>query len=123
MITWKQWVKNAAGSESIRQIASKISVSPSSVSKWFRTGRPPADAVVAVARAYRADIVVGLVCAGIMTVDDVQRDVENRLKFVPTYLLLNELHARGNRGTDDLAHGLAPEWEDNDRVRHEASQR
>ncbi|PPF64519.1 hypothetical protein C5E11_03770 [Clavibacter michiganensis] len=81
------------------------------MSKWFRTGRPPSSAVVACARVYDADIVVGFVCAGIMTVDDVQRDVERRLKFVPTKLLLAELMQRGEQGTHGLKHSLAPEWD------------
>lgn len=112
MITWKQWVEQASDGDSARRIASNIGASPSSVAKWFRTNRPPAFAVVNVARAYGADIVVGFVCAGIMSVDDVQRDVKNRLKFVPTHLLLDELHSRGQRRTDELSHALAPEWEE-----------
>ncbi|QJU52911.1 hypothetical protein HL652_04190 [Herbiconiux sp. SALV-R1] len=50
-----------------------------------------------------------------MSIDDVQRDVQNRLKFVPTRLLLDELSRRGREGTDELAHGLAPEWEQSQR--------
>jgi hypothetical protein len=111
-MTWKEWVKEATGADSARQIASKISVSPSSVSTWFRTGKPPASAVVSIARAYGADIVVGLVCAGIMSMEDVESGAEGRMQFVPTRLLLAELSQRGARNTDDLTHGLALEWGD-----------
>jgi hypothetical protein len=102
-------VKDASNGASARQVASKISVSPSSVAKWFRTGKPPAFAVVAIARLYDADVDVGFVAAGIMNVDDVQRAVDQRLRAVPTHMLLAELTRRGQEGTDGLKHGLAPE--------------
>ncbi|WP_202567158.1 hypothetical protein [Agreia sp. COWG] len=65
---------------------------------------------MACARVYDADITVGLVCAGIVSVGDVQRDVERRLRFVPTMLLLAELARRGEEDTHGLKHALAPEW-------------
>jgi DNA-binding transcriptional regulator YdaS (Cro superfamily) len=98
MITWKQWVQDSTGGASARAIASRINVSPSSVATWMRTERPPASAVVEIARAYSADIVVGLVTAGIMSEDDVKADVERRLRHVPMELLLAELARRSESG-------------------------
>lgn len=98
MISWEQWVKDSAGGASARSISSKINVSPSSVATWMRTGKPPASAVVEIARVYSADIVVGLVTAGIMSEDDVKADVERRLRHVPMELLLAELARRSDSG-------------------------
>jgi hypothetical protein len=98
MIAWEQWVRDSTGGASARSISSRINVSPSSVATWMRTGRPPASAVVEIARVYGADIVVGLVTAGIMSEDDVKADVERRLRHVPMELLLAELARRSESG-------------------------
>jgi hypothetical protein len=65
---------------------------------------------VNIARAYGADIVVGLVCAGIMTIEDVETGAKDRMQFVPTRLLLAELSQRGEQNRD-IAPGLAIEWD------------
>jgi len=104
------WARGAAGGDSARQIASSIGYSPSSVAKWFRTGRPPSRAVVALARAYGGDIVVGLVCAGIMTMDDVTSGAEGRLRFVPTGLLLAEVAQRGQQAPEDFTPDAELQW-------------
>lgn len=110
MITWKQWVDDASGGESVRQVASRINASPSSVSKWFRTNRPPVDAVVNVARVYHADMSVGFLSAGILNLSDLDRCVRGRLPFLPTHVLVEELARRGARTSEDLPHE-APDWE------------
>lgn len=85
-----------SGGDSLRHIASQTSFSKSSLGKWRYTGRPPADAVIAIAKAYDADIVAGLVSAG--CIDEKDIGAIEWLRGVPTELLIEELHRRWQDG-------------------------
>lgn len=111
MITWEQWVRDASGRVSAREIASETSYSASSVSLWMRTGRPPAAAVIEIARTFGADIVVGLVCAGWVTREEVLKGLEARLQHVPTTFLVAELSRRADTKGKQFADTLPPGWD------------
>lgn len=96
MFTWSEWLQRVSNGESQRDIAARIRVSKSTVARWAKSGNPPADAVIAIARAYGADITTGLVCAGALTLEDVNKGIQDRIAHVPTEVLAGELARRAH---------------------------
>lgn len=96
MNTWAQWLEQATDGDSLRRIASQIGFSKSSLSRWNVTGRPPADAVIAVAKAYDADLCTGLASAGYIRASGVS--AKEILREIPTDLLVEEFHRRWRAG-------------------------
>lgn len=102
MNTWAEWLERVSHGDSTRATAAKTVFSASSLSAWKRRGNPPADAVIAIARAYNADAISGLVNAGILTPDDVWLGVRSRLELVPTSYLTDEIDRRAEAGGWDV---------------------
>lgn len=96
MDTWAEWLERVSDGASLRQIASRTSSSKSSLSKWRSTNRPPADAVIAITKAYDADLIEGLISAGSIEPEDLAHT--EILRNMPTDFLVEELHRRWRAG-------------------------
>lgn len=96
MNTWAEWFEEVTEGQTLRQVSSQTAYSKSSFSKWGATGNPPADAVIAVAKAYDADLIAGLIAAGSIEPGDLGSP--EILRHIPTDFLVNELHRRWRDG-------------------------
>jgi hypothetical protein len=85
--TWFERVTNGA---SHRAAAAAVDMSNATVSRWFKIDQPPADGVVALARAYGADPIEALIAIGILEPEEYPRTVRE----VNSYELLQELMRR-----------------------------
>jgi len=88
---WIIWVRSVTCCASARQIAKKVGVSSTAVSKWLNT-EPTTAAVVGIAVAYHAPIIEGLFAAGLLTEADMVGIFS--LQRVPTEQLVSELRRR-----------------------------
>lgn len=93
-MTWSEWIRSVTDGASARQIAASIHRSHTSVASWVRTGDPPAEVVIQIARAYRADPVGGLIASGALTMDDLMPYLRTALSHAPQTWLTDELHRR-----------------------------
>lgn len=91
---WADWQRSVTGGASARQIAARVNRSHTSVLAWTRTGDPPAEVVIQIARAYGADPVAGLLAAGCLTVDDFMPYLRTALTHAPLTWVTEELHRR-----------------------------
>lgn len=96
MNTWAQWLEQATHGDSLRDIASQIGFSKSSLSRWKATGRPPAEAVIVIAKVYGADLCSGLASAGYTHAPGLS--AMELLREIPTDLLVEEFHRRWRAG-------------------------
>lgn len=62
-----EYVVNATGGASWRAIAEATGIEPSTLTRQFHRERVSVQTVVAIARAYRADLLTGLVAGGFIT--------------------------------------------------------
>lgn len=67
MTNTKIWLDTLTNGESIRAVAARSDLEHTSLSRWCRLDRIPADAVVLIARAYNASPVLALVSYGVLT--------------------------------------------------------
>lgn len=67
------WLKRVSGGASVLAAAGRIDADQSTLNRQLKAG-PPADVIVAIARAYDADPVAALVEAGILTAHEVNSD-------------------------------------------------
>lgn len=93
---WDMWVRCVTGQASARQIARRVGVSPTAVSRWLTSGPTPA-AVISIAVAYHAPIVEGLTAAGIL--DATELDGLLSLRLASTDALTVELCNRHTQKT------------------------
>jgi hypothetical protein len=98
--TWVLWLSVAARGESAASIASKTVYTRASVSTWIRTGRPPVDAVLQIARAYDASVLDGLEAAGWLSAQDVANVRGEVLTSAPSRDLIAELNSRALRAPE-----------------------
>ena len=63
---WITWINEVSDNASLRQVALKIGVAPSTPTRW-KDYPPRMDAIVAIARAYGAPVADGLLAAGYVT--------------------------------------------------------
>lgn len=98
MTTWTDWLRSTTNGASLRAIAASIGSagSPSSLQRWVNEEvRPPAEAVVAIARAYGADPLLGLVAAGYLDENDLaQNRTVAAVRDASTLQLTEELMRR-----------------------------
>lgn len=74
---WPSYVRRITGDAKPRDIAHAAHINVSLVNRWFSgESRPTSESVVAVARAFHADPVAGLVAAGYIDETDVGDKVE-----------------------------------------------
>lgn len=71
MTNFEEWLDRATDGASQRSIAAALDEPNTSVSRWVRTGKIPADQVINIARHYGASILDGLHAAGYMTDEEV----------------------------------------------------
>lgn len=93
--TWDEWFARATEGETQGQIADRLGVSRATVVRWLRGGVLDPNAVLAVARAYHADPIEGLLAARWLKPADLHNGgVKYIVSYAPTRLLVNELHRR-----------------------------
>lgn len=96
---WTQWLDRATDHASDREIGRRTGLNHTTISRWRNAGRASAEGTIAIARAYRADPVDGLIAAGILTEAEVlARDVRAVVRRAPTVFLTEELHGRATSG-------------------------
>lgn len=105
MNPWMTWLREITGDVSDREIARRIDVSSSTISRWMHT-TPRAEAVVAVARAFNAPVIDALIAAGYIERHEARtpRVIRNLARF-SSVELLRELSDRVGPG----GHTIAPE--------------
>lgn len=91
---WASWVRDVTGGASARQIALRIHRGHTSMQRWLRTGDPPAEVVIDVARAYQADPIAGLLAAGCLSKDELVPHLRSVLRYTPLTFLTDEVHER-----------------------------
>ncbi len=64
------YVERITRGASWRTVADVTGIDPSTLTRQFNRGRVPATTIIAIARAFRGDIVDGLVAGGFLTVDE-----------------------------------------------------
>lgn len=74
MESWAQYVRRVAGVLTQAEIADKIGVAQTNVSRWLRgdPGLPKAESVIAFARAFRQPPGEALLAAGYISADEAQ---------------------------------------------------
>lgn len=76
-------------------IAERIGTSAATVGRWGRVGRPPAEWVIKIARAYEADPVRALLAAGYLTSEDFMGGgLRSAVAHAPLVYLTDEVHKR-----------------------------
>lgn len=66
----REYVEQVTGGASLRSVAARTSIEPSTLSRQFARESVPVETVVAIARAYRGDLLLGLVIGGFITQDE-----------------------------------------------------
>ncbi|ATL69187.1 hypothetical protein [Nocardia terpenica] len=97
-----EWRKAVAGDDSDRQVAARMGIPNSRVSRQFgSTGVLTMDFIVDFARAYSANPVDGLVAAGFIARDEALRAAaSSSLRAATSLQLLNELVRREKEASD-----------------------
>lgn len=93
MQQWSEWLSAISDNAKQEAIARQLGVSRSTVSRWQK--RPDANAVVAIATAYRADPIAGLMVAGIVQPPTLNNEGWRYwIEQMPTPVLVEELCVR-----------------------------
>lgn len=93
MSTWTDWVQQTTGGDSSRAVGKRIGHSHTTALKWMHEPVSP-EAVIALARAYNADVLRAFVAAGWLDQGDLQLSFEDAIKKVAMVKLTAELHRR-----------------------------
>jgi hypothetical protein len=97
MTTWNDWLSRTTNGASLRAIAAAIGKpgATSTIQRWVNEGRASAEGTVAIARAYGADPLLGLVAAGYLDENDLaQNRTVGALREATTLQLTEELMRR-----------------------------
>lgn len=93
--TWDEWFRSTTGGDTQAQIAQRLGVSRATVARRFRRGVLDPNTVLAVARAYHADPIQGLLAAKWLRPQDLHNGgTRYVVSYAPTEMLVDELHAR-----------------------------
>jgi transcriptional regulator with XRE-family HTH domain len=93
--SWDEWFASATKAATQSQIADRLGVSRATLNRWLHRGRLDPNTVLAVARAYSADPIQGLLAAKWLTTKDLHNGgTEYVVSYAPTRMLVNELHRR-----------------------------
>jgi transcriptional regulator with XRE-family HTH domain len=93
--TWDEWFDSATGGETQGQIADRLGVSRATLGRWLHRGVLDPNTVLAVARAYSADPIQGLLAAKWLTPADLHNGgTAYVVSYATTRMLVNELHRR-----------------------------
>jgi transcriptional regulator with XRE-family HTH domain len=92
---WDEWFERVTRGETQQQIGDRLGVSRSTVVRWMRHGVLEPNELLALARAYKADPLQGLLASGWLTMEDLRNGgMTYILSQTPTRLLVNELYKR-----------------------------
>ncbi|WP_425279156.1 helix-turn-helix domain-containing protein [Corynebacterium bovis] len=106
---WWEYLAQIRGDISDRQLARRLGVTPTTVSRW-KKGMPPDAGIAAhAARVCGGSVLAGLVAAGIITADEagLRQGDQPSLADVPVRALLEEIERRINQleGTEGSGSG------------------
>lgn len=93
---WWEYLAQIRGDISDRQLALRLGVTPTTVSRW-KKGMPPDAGIAAhAARVCGGSVLAGLVAAGIITADEagLEQSDQPSLSNVPVRVLLGEIERR-----------------------------
>lgn len=93
--TWNEWLDHATEGETQIQIAERLGVSRATVARWVHRKVLEPNAVLAIARAYHADPIQGLLASGWLKPQDLNNGgMLYMVSYAPLRMLVNELHRR-----------------------------
>jgi hypothetical protein len=93
-VTWWQYVSQVAGTATPSEIARRVGLTPSSVSRW-QLSTPKPETAAAFARAYDRPVIEALIAAGVVTAEEAGvTEVAADLSSVPVDDLLAEIRRR-----------------------------
>lgn len=105
----KEWLKTIGRGHAPTRMAEEAGLYRGTFSRQYNADKVPPDVIVAIARAYKADPLEGLVAAGLLTEEEVDRvPPMSRAAFLDTFTdleLLEELMRRV-RADGEHAHPL-----------------
>lgn len=101
MSDWEAWVRVTTNRATSRQIGQRIGRSHTTALKWMHDPVSP-EAVIALARAYNADLLRAFVAAGWLDEADLQLTMEEALQKVASHKLTGELHRRAVKAYEKL---------------------
>lgn len=96
MNEWQAWVQRVTGGATSRQVGARIGHSHTTALKWMHDPVSP-EAVIALARAYKADVLRAFVAAGWLDERDLELSIDEALQKVATVNLTAELHRRATQ--------------------------
>jgi transcriptional regulator with XRE-family HTH domain len=92
---WQQWLASISDGATQQEIAEKVGVSRSTVSRWSKREVAGAEMVLQIAAAFGADPVRGLVASGwIDPAMVISVKLNELVSRVPTPILISELYSR-----------------------------
>jgi len=92
---WSTWFDRVTRDETQQQIGARLGVSRSTMARWMRHGVLEPNELLALARAYKADPIEGLLASGWLTMEDMKNGgMSYILSNAPTRMLVNELYKR-----------------------------
>ena len=133
MNTEMTWYYATVGDDTPNAAAGKSGLVQSTLAAQLRRGRLAPESVVAIARAYGADAIKGLIAAGLISADDVRRyGTKEALHAATDAEIAEEVYRRlvAGTATDDLTDGqigelhqnVRPDSEDTDYEQYAAGQ-
>lgn len=109
MIPWVAWMETFVGDDDMGVVSAKIERSESTFRRWRSLEKPPSSMIIDLSVAYGADVLVGLIVSGWISMAYVESGVEGRLMHVPTVFMTNELARRSTEET--ITSPVNPDWE------------
>ena len=92
---WDDWFHRVTRGETQQQIGERLGVSRSTVARWMRHGVLEPNELLALARAYKADPIQGLLASGWLSMEDLKNGgMTYIISCAPTRMLVNELYKR-----------------------------
>lgn len=89
---------NAITTDSHREVAKRVGVAASTITRAVRADNPPPNVVAAVARSYGFDVLRALVLAGFLEPEEVEGyGLDSAVDRAPSALLLHKLLERETR--------------------------
>lgn len=96
----QQWVANATGDASGREIAAKIGWTASTVNRQLSKDAPDPELVVAIARKYSASVLDGLIAHGLIKPDELNsRVIVSSISDATDAELVAEIYRRLQEGS------------------------
>lgn len=95
----EQWYLQTVGSDTENAVASRSGIGQTTLNRQRKSGKLSPESVVAIARAYDADPIKGLIVLGLITESDVSRHgAEVLLANIPDKVIAQEVWDRMQEG-------------------------